>query len=82
MGWRCFLRGISIMASRLRLSSLIPAGLIVERTAEEEGVLLVSARAAADERACPLCGRASRRVHSHKKWVSSVDACFAARRTF
>ena len=42
-----FLRGISTMASNLRLSSLIPAGLIVESTAEEEGVIVVSARAGA-----------------------------------
>ena len=52
------------MADRLRLSSLIPAGLIVERTAEVEGILVVSARATVDERACPLCRRASRRIHS------------------
>jgi hypothetical protein len=39
-----FLRGISTMASNLRLSSLIPAGLIVESTTEEEGVIVVSAR--------------------------------------
>ena len=43
--WCCFPRGISTMASNLRLSSLIPAGLIVESIAEEEGVIVVSARA-------------------------------------
>ena len=42
-----FSRGISTMASNLRLSSLIPAGLIIESTAEEEGVIVVSARAGA-----------------------------------
>lgn len=55
------------MADRLRLSSLIPAGLVVERSAEVEGILVVSARAMVDERACPLCRRASRRIHS---WYS------------
>lgn len=54
--------GISTMADRLRLSSLIPAGLIVERTAEAEGILVVSARATVDERVCPLCRRPSRRI--------------------
>jgi transposase len=58
------------MASTMRLSSLIPAGLIVERTAEEEGVIVVLARAAADERACPLCERSSSRVHS--RYVRTV----------
>lgn len=58
------------MASNLRLSSLIPVGLIVERAAEEEGVIVVSARAAAHERACPLCGRSLSRVHS--RYVRTV----------
>jgi zinc-finger of transposase IS204/IS1001/IS1096/IS1165 len=58
------------MASTMRLSSLIPAGLIVERTAEEEGVMVVSARAATDERACPLCEQSSRHVHS--RYVRTV----------
>ena len=58
------------MASNMRLSSLIPAGLMVERIADEEGVIVVSARAAADERACPLCGRSSSRVHS--RYVRTV----------
>lgn len=40
------------MTSRLCLSSLIPAGLIVERMAEEEGVIVVSVRAASSERNC------------------------------
>ncbi|WP_292406791.1 transposase family protein [Mesorhizobium sp.] len=55
------------------MSSRIPAGLIVERTAEEEGVIVVSARAAADERACPLCARSSSRVHSrHVRTVADL----------
>ena len=52
------------MASNLRLSSLIPAGLIVESTAEDHEVIVVSARSAVDCRACPLCGRVSGRIHS------------------
>ncbi|MGO7770438.1 ISL3 family transposase [Rhizobium ruizarguesonis] len=52
------------MASKFRLSSLIPAGLIVESSDESNGVIIVSARAAADRRSCPLCNRMSDRVHS------------------
>ena len=52
------------MASNLRLSSLIPAGLIVESTAEDHEVIVISARSAVDCRACPLCGRVSGRIHS------------------
>ncbi|WP_261327476.1 transposase [Rhizobium leguminosarum] len=43
------------METKFRLSSLIPAGLIVERSDERNGVIIVSARAAADRRSCPLC---------------------------
>lgn len=46
------------------LSSLIPAGLIVESTAEDEDVIVISARAGVKERVYPLCGKASSRVHS------------------
>lgn len=52
------------MATKFRLSSLIPAGLIVERFDESNGVIIVSARGAADRRACSLCNRMSDRVHS------------------
>jgi transposase len=67
---RCFLRGISAMASNLRLSSLVPAGLVVERIAKKEGSIVVTARARAQAKPCPLCGRASRRVHS--RYVRTV----------
>jgi transposase len=52
------------MASNLRLSSLIPDGLIIDNSAENEGLIVVSARAKADEQACPRCGNPSRRIHS------------------
>lgn len=52
------------MANILRLSSLIPAGLVVESAAEDDGMMVVSARSAAERRPCPLCGRSSGRVHS------------------
>lgn len=52
------------MATKFRLSSLIPARLIVERSDESDGVLTVSAREATDRRSCPLCNRMSDRIHS------------------
>jgi len=42
------------MATKFRLSSLIPAGLIVERSDESDGAIIVSARAATDRRSCPF----------------------------
>ena len=52
------------MSSRMRLSSLVPAGVIVESTAESGETIVVHAQAWADEQACPLCGKRSSRVHS------------------
>ncbi|TIW52906.1 MAG: hypothetical protein E5V56_13220, partial [Mesorhizobium sp.] len=52
------------MANILRLSSLIPAGLIVESTAEDEDVIVISARAGVKVWVCPLCGKSLSRVHS------------------
>jgi hypothetical protein len=69
--WCCFLWGISTMTNILRLSSLIPAGLIVESTAEDEDVIVISARAGVKERVCPLCGKSSSRVHS--QYVRTVS---------
>jgi transposase len=52
------------MASKVALSSLIPAGLVVESVLESEGTIVVTARGGRQESACSLCGRTSRRVHS------------------
>lgn len=52
------------MASNLRLSSLIPAGLIVDDIADSETIIVVSARSKTMEHACPRCGTLSSRVHS------------------
>ena len=62
--WRCFTKEISAMGNMMRLSSLIPAGLVVESAAEDDGIVVVSARSAAERRQCPLCDRFSGRVHS------------------
>jgi hypothetical protein len=52
------------MENNLRLSSLIPAGLIVDDIIESETALVVSARSKASEHACPRCGTLSSQVHS------------------
>ncbi len=52
------------MSSAISLSSLIPAGLSVERFEVVDSVLLVTASARTREAACPSCVRPSRRWHS------------------
>jgi hypothetical protein len=59
------------MAAHLRLSSLAPSGLIVESITESEDAVLVSGRARALARACPLCGTQSSRVHS--RYVRTIS---------
>lgn len=67
------------MARNLVVSSLMPAGLVVESMTESEAGIVVLARAGAPERACPMCGRTSRRIHS--RYVRTVsDLPFAGRR--
>ncbi len=59
------------MARSLRLSFLIPAGLVTENWAESGDGIVVRAHAEAVERCCPLCGNRSRRVHS--RYVRKVS---------
>lgn len=59
------------MAMNMRISSLIPAGLVVESVTEIEDGIIVLARAAEPERPCPLCGIRSRRIHS--RYVRTVS---------
>ena len=59
------------MARNLRVSSLTPAGLVVESVTEAEAGIVVVARAAETERLCPVCGRSSRRVHS--RYVRTIS---------
>ena len=67
------------MARNLAVSSLMPAGLVVESMTESEAGIVVLARAGAPERACPECGRYSRRIHS--RYIRTVsDLPFAGRR--
>ena len=59
------------MGRKWQLSSLVPAGLAVESIAEGESTIVLTVRAGVHERSCPLCGRASRRVHS--RYVRKVS---------
>ncbi len=59
------------MAMNLMVSSLIPAGLVVESVTETEAGIVVLGRAAEPERPCPVCGRSSRRIHS--RYVRTIS---------
>jgi transposase len=52
------------MPTNVRLSSLVPVGLVVEGVTWLDGAMVLSVRASAHESTCPLCGTPSRRVHS------------------
>jgi transposase len=52
------------MQPNFRISSLTPRGLTVESVTCVQEMMIVAARAAAVAAKCPLCGTASRRVHS------------------
>ena len=59
------------MPINLRISALVPVGLIVESAAEFEDAIVVTARAGIQVATCPLCGSLSRRVHS--RYVREVS---------
>lgn len=67
------------MARNFRVSALIPAGLVVEGMTETEAGIVVVARAGALERACPECGRCSRRIHSRYIRTGSDLPCAGRR---
>ena len=52
------------MGASLRASSVAPMGLKVESMTAVEAGIVVVAKSEVAERPCPVCGRASRRVHS------------------
>jgi transposase len=53
------------MATNLRISSLVPAGLVVEEVTWIDGAMVLTVRASGQESMCPLCRTPSRRVHSN-----------------
>ena len=52
------------MPTRFRISSLVPRGLAVDSVRRADETIVATVRAEARIAACPLCGAASRRVHS------------------
>ena len=50
------------MPTNLRVSSLIPIGLIVDDVTRIDDTIFVTARAGTQVAICPLCGSPSRRV--------------------
>lgn len=60
------------MASNLRLSSLIPGGLIVDDFAKSETAIMVCARSRVSDHACPLCGTRSSRVPRYVRTAADL----------
>ena len=64
------------MSCRLSLSSVVPAGLVVNHQEHLDGVLIVTASGRASSAACPSCGRVSLRVHSrYHRRVADLPLC-------
>src|SRR5579863_3246322 len=52
------------MRTGLRILSLVPSGLIVQSVNDSPNLVILTVRSAAVAATCPLCGSASRRIHS------------------
>ena len=59
------------MPINFRISDLVPVGLMVESVTQVDDAILVTARAGIQVATCPLCGSASRQVHS--RYVREVS---------
>ena len=64
-------KGISAMPANLRISSLIPVGLVVDSVTRADDGIVVTAHAEARSALCPLCNSASSRVHS--RYVRTIS---------
>jgi hypothetical protein len=62
------------MPATLRVSTLIPSGLIVNSVTRSDDTIFVTARAGARVAMCPLCGSPSQRVHSHYETPFLLEA--------
>src|SRR5258708_28963327 len=56
--------GISAMRAGIRISSLIPSGLVIESVSDSPDSIILAVRSEAGMAECPLCGARSRRIHS------------------
>ena len=52
------------MSTNFRISSLVPAGLVVEEVTWIDGAMILTVQASTQESMCPLCGVPSMGVHS------------------
>ena len=52
------------MRTGFRISSLVPSGLVVESVSDSADLIILAVRCEALMAECPLCGAASRRIHS------------------
>src|SRR5664280_2563212 len=56
--------GISAMGAGIRISSLVPSGLVIESVSDSSDSIILAVRSEAGMAECPLCGARSRRIHS------------------
>jgi transposase len=59
------------MRSGIRISSLVPSGLVVETVSDSCDSIILVVRSDNDMAECPLCGTTSRRIHS--RYIRSVS---------
>src|SRR3569833_1092204 len=55
--------GISAMRAGIRISSLVPSGLVFESVSDSSDSIILAVRSEAGMAECPLCGARSRRIH-------------------
>src|SRR6202140_1796131 len=52
------------MRAGIRISSLVPSGLVIESVSDSSDSIILAVRSEAGMAECPLCGARSRRIHS------------------
>src|ERR1700759_2844336 len=52
------------MRARIRISSLVPSGLVIESLSDSSDSIIIAVRAESCVAECPLCGARSSRIHS------------------
>lgn len=52
------------MRARIRISSLVASGLVIESVSDSSDTIILAVRSESDVAECPLCGATSRRIHS------------------
>jgi hypothetical protein len=56
--------GINAMRAGIRISSLVPSGLVIESVSDSSDSIILAVRSEAGMAECPLCGSRSQRIHS------------------